>query len=48
MTKEEKILKIKEELKARAARKFPGNEERQNAYVYGTINHIKEKFNHAH
>lgn len=47
MTREEKILKLKESLKARAAKKFPGNEERQNRYVWGTINKVKEKMSHA-
>lgn len=42
-SKEEKILAIKEELKARARAKFPDDEARQNRYVYGTINHIKER-----
>lgn len=43
MTREEKILKLKEELRARAAKKFPSNEKRQNAYVWGTINKVKER-----
>ncbi len=43
MTREEKILQLKEELKARAKKKFPGDEERQNAYIWGTINTVKER-----
>ena len=42
MTKEEKILQLKERLWARARKKFPNDEERQRAYVYGTINKVKE------
>jgi hypothetical protein len=43
MTKEEKILKLKEELRARARKKFPTDEKRQNAYIWGTIRKVKEK-----
>lgn len=43
MTKEEKILKLKEDLKRRAREKFPNDEERQNRYVYGTLNKVKER-----
>jgi len=42
-SREEKILAIKEELKRRAAARWPGDEAHQNRYVYGTINHIKER-----
>src|SRR6266567_678002 len=43
MTREEKILKLKEDLRARAREKFPNDEERQNRYVWGTISKIKER-----
>lgn len=43
MSREEKILKLKEKLKARASEKFPGDLERQNAYIWGTINKVKER-----
>lgn len=39
---EERILAIKEKLYATARKKFPNDEERQNAYVWGTINKIKQ------
>ena len=42
MSKEEKILALKEELKARARKKWPEDLDRQNRYVYGTINKVKE------
>lgn len=40
---EAKILAIKADLKRRAAEKFPGYQQRQNAYVWGTIRRIKER-----
>lgn len=43
MTREEKILALKEELKARARKKWPEDPEHQNRYIYGTINKVKEK-----
>lgn len=39
---EAKILALKMDLKNRAAKLFPGNEKRQRAYVWGTINRIKD------
>lgn len=44
---EQKILKIKEELKRRARARWPNDKAHQNRYVWGTINHIKEKMSHA-
>jgi len=38
---EAKILAIKADLKRRAAKKFPGDEKRQNAYIWGTIRRIE-------
>jgi len=38
---EERILAIKEKLWATARKKFPNDAERQNRYVWGTINNIK-------
>lgn len=43
MTREEKLLAIKRKLKKTATEKFPGDEERQNRYVYKTLNTIKER-----
>jgi hypothetical protein len=43
MTREEKILSIKQHLRTEAAKKFPGDEERQNRYVWGTITNIKKR-----
>lgn len=43
MTKEEKILGIKEGLKARAKKLYPNDEKGQNRYIFGTLNKIKEK-----
>jgi hypothetical protein len=43
VTREEKILKIKEELKRRARKRWPNDEEHQNRYVYGTLNNIKAR-----
>jgi hypothetical protein len=40
---EQQILALKEELKARAARKFPDDKERQNAYIWGTLNKVKKQ-----
>ena len=40
---EAKILAIKADLKRRASEKFPNDEKRQNAYVWGTINRIKDR-----
>lgn len=40
---EEKLLQLKARLKRHAAEKFPGDEERQNAYVWGTITTIKAR-----
>jgi hypothetical protein len=37
---EEKILKLKENLRKRAKKKFPGNEERQERYVWGTLHNL--------
>lgn len=34
---------LERKLKAEAQRKFPGNKERQDAYVYGTLNKLKAK-----
>lgn len=39
---EEQILKMKEGLKARAAKLYPDNQDRQNRYIFGTLNKIKE------
>lgn len=39
---EQDLLRLKEALKRRALRLFPGDEEKQNAYVFGTINKIKK------
>jgi hypothetical protein len=39
---EEKINQLKEELFARARKKFPGDEERQRAYVFSVIRKVKE------
>lgn len=33
--------KLHEELKKEAKKKFPGDKERQDAYVYGTLNKVK-------
>lgn len=38
---EAKILAIKADLRRRAAQKFPDNERRQNAYIWGTIRRIE-------
>lgn len=38
---EAKILAIKADLKRRAAKMFPGDERRQNAYIWGTIRRIE-------
>jgi len=40
---EEDIKKLKEELFARARKKFPGDEERQRAYVFSVIRKVKER-----
>ncbi len=37
------ILKVKERLKSEAARKFPDDKERQNRYIWGTINRLKRQ-----
>lgn len=42
MSREEKILALKEKLYARAREKFPNDEDRQNRYVWGTINKVKK------
>lgn len=47
-TREEKIKALKEKLSARAARKFPGDTDRQKRYIWGTINKVKENMSHAH
>lgn len=39
---EEKILAIKSDLRRRAEIKFPNDEKRRDAYVWGTIRKIKE------
>lgn len=36
-------VKVEKELKKSAKKKFPKDKERQNKYVYGTLNKIKEK-----
>lgn len=36
-------VKVEKELKKTAKKKFPKDKERQNKYVYGTLNKIKEK-----
>ena len=36
-------VKLERELKQKAKKKFPKNKERQDAYVYGTLNKIKHK-----
>lgn len=41
MPTEQEIHRIKAKLKKTAQEKFPGNEKRQNAYVWGTIRRIK-------
>lgn len=41
--REAEILKLKEDLKRRAREKFPDDPERQNRYVWGTLNKIKER-----
>lgn len=41
--KEATILHIKEHLRSEARKKFPDNKQRQDAYVWGTINRIKER-----
>jgi hypothetical protein len=33
--------KIKRQLKKTAKKKFPNNKTRQNAYIYGTLNKLK-------
>ncbi len=43
MTREEKILKLKEDLRARAAKKFPHDQIRQDRYVWGTIRKVEER-----
>ena len=40
---EAKVLAIKADLRRRATEKFPNDEKRQNAYVWGTIQKIKER-----
>lgn len=40
---EAKVLAIKADLKKRAAEKWPGDEKRQNRYIWGTIQKIKER-----
>ena len=39
---EEQLLRIKEQIRKTAERKFPGDIERQNAYIFGTLNKIKK------
>ena len=36
-------VKLEKDLKKAAKKKFPKDKERQNAYVYGTINKIEKK-----
>lgn len=43
---ETQIHALKAKLRRTAAQKFPGDEKRQNAYIWGTIQKIKES-NHA-
>lgn len=41
-------VKLERELKKTASKKFPKNKERQNAYVYGTLNKIEKKKKRGH
>lgn len=41
-------VKLERELKKKASKKFPKNKERQNAYVYGTLNKIEKKKKRGH
>ena len=36
-------VKLERELKKTVSKKFPKNKEKQNAYVYGTLNKVKKK-----
>lgn len=36
-------VQMEKALKKQARKKFPKNKERQNAYVYGTINKVEKK-----
>ncbi len=47
MTKEERLLAIKEKLKARAKKLHPDDSEAQNRYVFGTLHNIKERMKRA-
>jgi len=38
---EAKILAIKADLRRRAAKKFPGDKNRQESYIWGTIRRIE-------
>lgn len=40
---EEKIMEIKRKIREEAERKFPGDDKRQNAYIWGTIQEIKNR-----
>lgn len=43
MPTEADILKIKEALKQEAREKFPNDEQRQQRYIWGTIQNIKKR-----
>ncbi len=47
MTKEERLIAIKARLQATAVRRWPDDPERQNRYVWGTINKLKERMKRA-
>lgn len=36
-------IKMEKALKRSAKKKFPKNKDKQNAYVYGTLNKVKKK-----
>ena len=39
---------LEEKLKREALEKFPGDKERQDAYVYGTLNKFKQEHEETH
>ncbi len=43
MTKEQKLLALKRKLRKTAEEKFPGDKERQQRYIWGTYNKVKER-----
>jgi len=47
MTREERLLAIKERLRARAKKLHPDDSEAQNRYVFGTLHNIKERMKRA-